>query len=130
MSAGLEIRGLQPLLMLLDELARLEEIVDDPAGELLEWMRERLREQPSPVPSYHRTLELFDSWDIVFGSGDELGSVVSDSDHATWTQDAENQAWMHRGRGWHTVQSVAEEGGDRAEDIFEAWLQQFLDRVP
>lgn len=127
MSIGVELIGSKNLLKLINMLMRLKEMAEDPAGELLEWMLERLREYPPPKPSYQRTYALKFSWQIVSGGGN-LGAVRSTGvAHAPYVQDEDEQAWMHAGRGWNTVQSVSGEADERGDREFDAWLQELID---
>ena len=66
-----------------------------------------------PESTYRRTMTLHDSWTNKKGRSALQRVIGTNVGYAPYVQDADRQAWMHRGR-WHTAQSVAR---DRADDV-------------
>ena len=88
-------------------------------------IRADIKRYPAPPPqsTYVRTGTLGASWTKRIYR-DALRAVIgSNIKYAPYVQDADRQAWMHRGR-WHTAQSVAR---DRAQDV-RRFIEQSLAR--
>ena len=69
---------------------------------------------PKPEGSeYVRTNALHDSWAKKIDRGGLKAVIGTNVAYAPYVQDADRQAWMHRGR-WKTAQSVAR---DKAQDV-------------
>ena len=78
-------------------------------------IRADIKEYP-PKPegsTYIRTMTLHDSWTKKIDRGGLQATIGTNVGYAPYVQDADRQAWMHRGR-WQTAQSVAR---DKAQDV-------------
>ena len=82
----------------------LEKALTSALGDAASLVREEAKRYPAPVPTYTRTFTLFKGWtQRVANLQAIIGNAVA---YAPYVQDADQQAWMHRGR-WQTTTDIA-----------------------
>jgi len=130
--ATIEIRGLDVIQAALGRIDNLLADMAEPTRETLELLKRRMQEYPPPPAGsrYVRTYRLRNSWqENVILSGSVLGRLESFGAHyAPYVQDDVQQASVHQGR-WQTRQRVAREEEDRAVAVYEAYLQEKINRL-
>ena len=107
-------------------------VLRPPLVRSLERLRSSLAQYPEQPPAgeYARTGTLGRSWDIdytVEGQtvGGQTGTAVR---YAPYVQDAERQAWMHRGRWENTDQGVVDLHRGAVIEEFAVAIRRELDR--
>lgn len=128
--ATIEIRGLDVIQAALGRIDNLLADMAEPTREVLELLKRRMQECPPAGSRYVRTYRLRNSWqENIILSGSVLGRLESFGVHyAPYVQDDAQQASVHRGR-WQTRQQVAREEEDRAVAVYEAYLQEKINRL-
>lgn len=130
---GIEVRGRDEILGLLRAIGPdLRQTLQPAADAILSMLYSHIRPYPPERPGqrYQRTNDLGNSWLIEDGPGstgdEELGRVVSyGPGYNALVQDENEQAGIHAGR-WQTVQSVARDREQQAQEIVEAVIAALL----
>lgn len=113
MELDLQIKGLDTLLADFAQTPRIvQRVFDGRSNQALNEQRRKLQRYPAPRAGqrYVRTNKQRDGWSDTPARRGPMGLALRNPiDHTRWSQDRENQAWMHQGRGWWTVQDAQEE---------------------
>ena len=111
---------------------QLAQVLRPPLERSLERLRSSLAQYPEQPPDsdYVRTGTLGRSWDIDYTVEGQTvaGQTGTAVRYAPYVQDAERQAWMHRGRWENTDQGVVDLHRGAVMEEFAVAIRRELDR--
>lgn len=79
---------------------------------------------PAPKPTYQWTYTLKRSWTVQKGRNFLERIIGTNVAYAPYVQDADRQAWMHKGR-WQTTADIAQKKARDIQKVIETALQRW-----